>query len=280
MTTLQASLHAADRSVAPPPLRGVVAPLRRRDLARRREPCYRGPWRLPGPDSHRLAAVSLSLGYASVFLLSLGARTTGRTKGAETRDHAAALEYSWMRPASKSRRRTRPGWEQLAACQFGPFGVASRSPRPGSHSNTPHPVPRHAGGQARAPRPPALSIGPYLRTWSLVEPATLRRRRAAHAAPARAALGPSAPRWLAEMRRERLHLTAVSTPVADRPDIGRGAGRDVREAVGAAFHVSGEGDPPALLVPVFDEPFPASVAHGPRVPPGGGPAATGPHPCR
>ena len=25
---------------------------------------YRGPWRLPGPDSHRLAAVSLSLGYA------------------------------------------------------------------------------------------------------------------------------------------------------------------------------------------------------------------------
>jgi hypothetical protein len=24
---------------------------------------YRGPWRLPGPDSHRLAALSLSLGY-------------------------------------------------------------------------------------------------------------------------------------------------------------------------------------------------------------------------
>src|SRR6266542_2875997 len=68
VTTLQASLHAADRSVAPPPLRGVVAPLRRRDLARRREPCYRGPWRLPGPDSHRLAAVSLSLGYAADLL--------------------------------------------------------------------------------------------------------------------------------------------------------------------------------------------------------------------
>ncbi len=52
------------------PIRDVVAPLRRRDLARRREPRYQGPWRLPGPDSHRLAAMSLSLGYA-VFLLSL-----------------------------------------------------------------------------------------------------------------------------------------------------------------------------------------------------------------
>jgi hypothetical protein len=42
------------------------APPRRRDLARRRGPRYRGPWRLPGPDSHRLAAVSLSLGYVVV----------------------------------------------------------------------------------------------------------------------------------------------------------------------------------------------------------------------
>ena len=32
---------------------------------------YQGPWRLPGPDSHRLAAVSLSLGYV-MFLLSVG----------------------------------------------------------------------------------------------------------------------------------------------------------------------------------------------------------------
>src|SRR5918994_5824887 len=42
------------------------APPRPRDLARRRECCYRGPWRLPGPDSHRLAAMSLSLGYVVV----------------------------------------------------------------------------------------------------------------------------------------------------------------------------------------------------------------------
>jgi len=46
------------------PLTGALS-LRfdQRDLSRRREPCYRGPWRLPGPDSHRLAALSLSLGY-------------------------------------------------------------------------------------------------------------------------------------------------------------------------------------------------------------------------
>jgi hypothetical protein len=42
------------------------APPRRRDLARRRGPHYRGPRHLPEPDSHRLAAVSLSLGYTLV----------------------------------------------------------------------------------------------------------------------------------------------------------------------------------------------------------------------
>src|SRR5215218_10256701 len=47
------------------------APPRPRDLARRRGPRYRGPWRLPGPDSHRLAAVSLALGYTSLLLSSL-----------------------------------------------------------------------------------------------------------------------------------------------------------------------------------------------------------------
>jgi hypothetical protein len=47
------------------------APPRRRDLARRRGPRYRGPWRLPGPDSHRLAAVSLSLGYTVASSLSV-----------------------------------------------------------------------------------------------------------------------------------------------------------------------------------------------------------------
>jgi hypothetical protein len=31
---------------------------------------YQGPWRLPGPDSHRLAALSLSLGYTTTSNLS------------------------------------------------------------------------------------------------------------------------------------------------------------------------------------------------------------------
>jgi hypothetical protein len=53
ITTLQASLHAADRPVA-------STPLRRRPLNRHRGLRYRGPWRLPRPDSHRLAATSLS----------------------------------------------------------------------------------------------------------------------------------------------------------------------------------------------------------------------------
>src|SRR5215211_4182491 len=53
----------------PPRTGGGLPPPRHRDLARRRECCYRGPWRLPGPDSHRLAAVSLSLGYVVVLLL-------------------------------------------------------------------------------------------------------------------------------------------------------------------------------------------------------------------
>src|SRR5215207_327402 len=46
------------------------APPRPRDLARRRGPRYRGPWRLPRPDSHRLAAVSLRSATPSTSLLS------------------------------------------------------------------------------------------------------------------------------------------------------------------------------------------------------------------
>ena len=38
-------------------------PLRPRPLNRTRELRYRGPWRLPGPDSHRQAAANLSPGY-------------------------------------------------------------------------------------------------------------------------------------------------------------------------------------------------------------------------
>ena len=38
------------------------------------KPCYRGPWRLLGPDLHRLADDSLSLGYAIRFSFSSGCR--------------------------------------------------------------------------------------------------------------------------------------------------------------------------------------------------------------
>src|SRR6266540_7086584 len=64
MTTLQASLDAADRPVARPLAGTLSLRFDGQDLSRRREPRYRGPWRLPGPDLHRLAAVSLSLGSA------------------------------------------------------------------------------------------------------------------------------------------------------------------------------------------------------------------------
>ncbi len=56
ITTLQASRNVADRPVA-------STPLRRRPLNQPRGLHYRGPWHLPGPDSHRLAIVNLSLGY-------------------------------------------------------------------------------------------------------------------------------------------------------------------------------------------------------------------------
>ncbi len=51
----------------------------KRDLSRRREPRYRGSWRLPGPELHRLADDSLSLGYAISFSFSSGIRAAGYT---------------------------------------------------------------------------------------------------------------------------------------------------------------------------------------------------------
>jgi hypothetical protein len=58
ITRRRDSLHATDQSVAPP-----TGLLTRRFDARRfpRTPavCYRAPWRLPGPDFHRLVIISL-----------------------------------------------------------------------------------------------------------------------------------------------------------------------------------------------------------------------------
>ena len=63
---------------------------------------YRGPWRLPGPDSHRLAALSLSFGYTTnSFLVApelldarlmqksgMGVATTSLTSRDTVVDHA------------------------------------------------------------------------------------------------------------------------------------------------------------------------------------------------
>jgi hypothetical protein len=58
----------------------LVAPLRHRHFYRCREPRYRGPWHLPGPDLHRLAILSLMTpGYIqSPFILeAILSRTPG-----------------------------------------------------------------------------------------------------------------------------------------------------------------------------------------------------------
>ena len=58
ITAPQASLHATDRIVAPP-LSGLLTlgfdPAR---FQTKPPACYRAPWRLPGPDSHRQATTS------------------------------------------------------------------------------------------------------------------------------------------------------------------------------------------------------------------------------
>jgi len=69
VTTLQASLDVADWSVATP---STGCRRSASTAASRPTPgaSYRGPWRLPGPDLHRLAALSLSLGYVTMTSLS------------------------------------------------------------------------------------------------------------------------------------------------------------------------------------------------------------------
>src|SRR5207247_876052 len=66
LTALQASRDATDRSVAPP-----LAGLSTLRFAAGRFPpataaCYRAPWRLPGPDFHRLATTSLRPGHGPI----------------------------------------------------------------------------------------------------------------------------------------------------------------------------------------------------------------------
>ena len=73
LTTLQASLHVADRSVALPRSRPGLSTTPGGFATG-------GSWRLPGPDLHRLVIASLSLGYVMhTPLQSWRARAAGRT---------------------------------------------------------------------------------------------------------------------------------------------------------------------------------------------------------
>jgi hypothetical protein len=72
-------IHVMLRTGHSPPLphEGRDTPLRRTGSLRRRGPRYPGPWRLPGPDLHRLADLSLSLGLScgiTSSVSSIGAR--------------------------------------------------------------------------------------------------------------------------------------------------------------------------------------------------------------
>jgi hypothetical protein len=65
--------HVADRTVAP-------APLRTRPLDHARGLRYRGPRRLPGPDSHRQAALNLSLLRHVALLSPMAPEQSRRTR--------------------------------------------------------------------------------------------------------------------------------------------------------------------------------------------------------
>ena len=71
----------ADRAIDP-------APLRTRPLGHARGPHYRGPRRLPGPDSHRQAALNLSLLCHVVLLLLMAPEQSRRTRPTQQRADA------------------------------------------------------------------------------------------------------------------------------------------------------------------------------------------------
>src|SRR6266508_3596379 len=93
---------------------GCSTPLRTRPLDHARGLSYRGPWRLPGPDFHRLAAVSLSLGYAVLLLLSLWSPNCWTHEGCiysdRPRDQRVSFEagLAWHSPRGRARKTSRP----------------------------------------------------------------------------------------------------------------------------------------------------------------------------
>src|SRR5215211_3764827 len=170
----------------PPRTGGGLPPPRHRDLARRRECCYRGPWRLPGPDSHRLAAVSLSLGYVVVpsFRYSsapelLDAHSAGIAGGGVR----AAGRPSSGRPRGRRGRRPAPPGPGSRAAAGGPAGTpraldatrwrrgigrvaaTTAAPRPGAGARTRR---RHRRrGRSMTPQQGSHRVDRYLpgRVW-------------------------------------------------------------------------------------------------------------------
>jgi hypothetical protein len=56
--------------ICSPPHRDFVTPLRPTTSRSQPGVSYQGPWRLPGPDLHRQAALNLSLGYVISSVVS------------------------------------------------------------------------------------------------------------------------------------------------------------------------------------------------------------------
>ena len=101
----------ADRAIDP-------APLRTRPLGHARGPHYRGPRRLPGPDSHRQAALNLSLLRHVVLLLLMAPEQSRRTRPTQQRagapSGAPGLLLCQEAGACPSAPGRRPGQKQAA----------------------------------------------------------------------------------------------------------------------------------------------------------------------
>jgi len=82
-------------------------PLRPRPLDRNRGLHYRGPWRLPGPDSHRLAAANLAPGYVMTSP-SVMAPGLLDARGSRLRRHALGRDDPHVESGPWARRPLRP----------------------------------------------------------------------------------------------------------------------------------------------------------------------------
>src|SRR6266508_652887 len=115
LTTRQASLHAADRSVAPPEGLSTLG----FDPARfPTEPpaCYRASWQLPGRDSHPLATTSLCwIRSTHQPPPTLGARSGGHRPGST----CSSWQRSKIRSRSRHSRRALPTQRSMCAFAFG-----------------------------------------------------------------------------------------------------------------------------------------------------------------